>query len=68
MGENVSLIDGHIDNEPKQTNYDRIKNMSIEELAEFLSINSVDDIIWIDRHNWIHIDKIKQYLESEVSE
>lgn len=31
---NVSLINGHID-EPK-TNYDRIRNMSVEELAEFL--------------------------------
>ena len=34
MGGNVSLIDGHIDG--KQTNYDRIRNMSGEELAEFL--------------------------------
>lgn len=28
---NVSLVDGHIDG--KQTNYDRIRNMSIEQLA-----------------------------------
>ena len=34
MGGNVSLIDGHIDG--KQTNYDRIRNMSVEEMAEFL--------------------------------
>lgn len=32
---NVSMIDGHID-EVKQTNYDRIKNMSVEEMAENL--------------------------------
>lgn len=36
MGENVSLIDGHIDNEIKQTNHERIKAMSVEELAEFM--------------------------------
>lgn len=29
---NVSLVDGHID-EPKTTNYDRIRNMSLEQLA-----------------------------------
>lgn len=34
MGENVSLIDGHIDNEIKQTNYERIRNMSVEEMAD----------------------------------
>ena len=34
MSGNVSLIDGHIDG--KQTNYDRIRNMSVEELAEIL--------------------------------
>ena len=33
MGENVSLIDGHIDNEIKQTNYERIRNMSVEEVV-----------------------------------
>ena len=36
----VSLINGHID-EPKQTNYDRIRNMSIEEMAKH--IDSYDD-------------------------
>ena len=35
MGENVNLIDGHID-EIKQTNYERIKAMSIDEMAKFL--------------------------------
>ena len=35
MGENVSLIDGHID-EIKQSNYERIKAMSVEELAQLL--------------------------------
>lgn len=36
---NVSLIDGHIDEPKKQTNYDRIRNMSVDELAKFISIN-----------------------------
>ena len=31
-GNSVSLVDGHID-EPKMTNYDRIKEMSLEEMA-----------------------------------
>jgi hypothetical protein len=31
----VSLIDGHIDR--KQTNYDRIRNMSVEEMAKLLA-------------------------------
>ena len=31
----VSLINGHID-EPKRTNYNRIRNMSVEELAKFI--------------------------------
>ena len=39
MGENVSLIDGHIDNEIKQTNYERIRNMSVEEMADWLYVN-----------------------------
>lgn len=30
----VSMIDGHID---KMTNYERIKNMSIDEMAELIS-------------------------------
>ena len=34
MGQ-VSLIDGHID-EQKKTNYDRIRNMSVDELSKFL--------------------------------
>lgn len=33
MSGSVSLINGHID---KPTNYDRIRNMSVEELARFI--------------------------------
>ena len=62
MGENVSLIDGHIDNEIKQTNYDHIKAMSMEEMAEFiksvaLGLNS----------DWVR-GNIQEWLEQEVSE
>ena len=39
---NVSLVDGHID-EPKRTNYDRIKDMTIEEMAE-LFYSGIDKI------------------------
>ena len=52
----------------KQRQIDRIRNMSVDELTEFMKLNSVDDAIWIDRHNWIPIDEIKQWLESEVTE
>ena len=62
MGEHVSLIDGHIDNEIKQTNYDRIKAMSVEEMADFiksvaLGLNS----------DWVR-GNIQEWLESEVTE
>lgn len=62
MGEYVSLIDGHIDNEIKQTNYDRIKAMSVEEMADFiksvaLGLNS----------DWVR-GNIQEWLESEVTE
>lgn len=40
---NVSLVDGHID-EPKQTNYDRIKSMSVEEMAVNLAKIQCDAI------------------------
>lgn len=58
MGENVSLIDGHID-EINQTNYDRIRNMSVEEMAKFL--------IMVGRlYGGKTPTNVKQWLESEV--
>lgn len=81
MGENVSLIDGHIHNEPKQTNYDRIRNMSFEELAEFICgiyDYEYESPIYNETESGKHIcgdfipdfdeDKIKQWLEQEVEE
>lgn len=49
------------------TNYERIRNMSIEELAKFIKLNSVDDAVWVDDYEWIASDEIKQWLESEVT-
>ena len=60
MGENVSLIDGHID-EIKQTNYERIKAMSIDEMAKFL--------IMVGRlYGGKTPTNVKQWLENEVTE
>lgn len=72
MGGNVSLVDGHID-EKKQTNYDRIKAMSVEEMAKFIPDWSYtkackcDEEIYADCNNecW---KCVKEYLESDVSE
>lgn len=55
-------------NHVRKTNYDRIKNMSVEELAEFIKLNSVDDAVWVDNYEWIASDEIKKWLESEVTE
>ena len=65
---NVSLVDGHIDG---MTNYDRIRNMSIEEMAEFMQYCGWDYPPYCSYlkmqscdHNCIKC--AKQYLESEV--
>jgi hypothetical protein len=62
----VSLVDGHIDG---MTNYDRIRNMSVDELAEF-----IDYSVWeaedfnkiIDKKVLYGVEDVKQWLESEV--
>ena len=74
---NVSLVDGHIDG--KQTNYDRIRQKSIKEMAEFLAEQVIkQEIHYLTKENpnitATHIEFIKQtlfrgylrYLESEV--
>lgn len=59
----VSMIDGHIDNE-KMTNYDRIRNMSVLELANFLS-----EIQWEAMHGKSkYPHEWERWLESEVTE
>lgn len=69
MGENVSLIDGHIDNEIKQTNYERIRNMSVEELAEFIHFITPSIAVKLNgEYVSNEIEYIKQYLENEVTE
>ena len=60
MSGNVSLIDGHIDG--KQTNYDRIRNMSVEEMAEFILMMAIGYCSGQVPKN------IKEWLESEVTE
>lgn len=70
----VSFIDGHID-EPK-TNYDRIRNMSVEEMA-------IEHIYFVPDHKEFHYTGLSglytrtaeetiqnniEWLESEVTE
>lgn len=51
------------------TNYDRIRNMSIEEMAEFLeSTNPVIAIAIDGKPIFCSKERIKQWLESEVTE
>jgi hypothetical protein len=62
------MVDGHIDK--SMTNYERIKNMSVEEMASLLAS------IWVDEEDSLkHIYgvfvfddeySIKDWLESEV--
>lgn len=68
MGGSVSLVNGHID---KETNFDRIKKMSVEEMAEFIPDWSYtkackcDEEIYADCNN--ECSKcVKEWLESEV--
>lgn len=72
---NVSLIDGHIDE--KQTNYDRIRNMSVEELAELICESNCQKFCTFTKNGKCNVFEggrqicimgIKQYLESEVAE
>ena len=62
---NVSLIDGHID---KMTNYERIKNMSIDEMAVYLidCCNCPNDMFICGRKGSVSEKHIKHWLESEV--
>lgn len=55
----VSLINGHID-EQKQTNYDRIRNMSIDKLSDFLMDWAMEFMCGQVPLN------VKTWLESEV--
>lgn len=55
---NVSMVDGHIDR--PITNYERIKNMSVEEMAEELAQ------VFFGARGFIMKKPIKDYLESEV--
>ena len=61
---NVSLINGHID---KQTNYDRIRNMSVEQVAKFIHGTTSSIAVKLNgEYVSNEIEYIKQWLESEV--
>lgn len=61
----VSFVDGHIDG--KQTNYDRIRNMSIEEMAYCNDICPIEyGVIHKYCNNAGCVECRKEWLESEV--
>lgn len=58
--------DGTIKNQ-----YDRIRNMSVEEMAEFIDYSIWEDENYhtvIDKKVLFNLEEVKQYLESEVTE
>lgn len=61
MSGNVSLINGHIDdNQPKMTNYEQIKKMNVDEMSDFL-------MDWFVKcMSGKAPMKVKQWLESEA--
>lgn len=73
MSGSVSLVDGHID-EPRKTNFDRIRNMSVDELTDFLfelgNHNTTICNILCGRYKSNCgrncVAKLKQWLESEA--
>lgn len=54
----------------KQTNYDRIKNMSVEEMANFIADIYADNEHAEIRVNgeWLTAEDMEQWLKSEVSD
>lgn len=54
----------------KQTNYDRIRSMSVEEMADFIADIYADNKHTEIRINgkWIFPDDIAEWLESEIEE
>lgn len=68
MSGNVSFIDGHID-EVKQTNYDRIKKMSVEEMADILrDIYTQGYIDCLHDEGNVSVKEIEQWLLQEVAD
>lgn len=69
-GRQVCIICGKKVN-GKQRQIDRIRNMSVEELAEFLDYSVWEDEYYhtvIDKKVLYNLEEVKQYLESEVTE
>ena len=66
---NVSMVDGHIDR--PMTNYERIKNMSVEEMADYFNeifdcSNCPNDMFLCESNGNVCTKYIKQWLESEA--
>ena len=69
----VSMVDGHVDpDKGRMTNYEKIKAMSIDEMAEYFLTKSFDPC---DITNFPVVDCdagcdkcIRKWLESEVEE
>ena len=60
MGGGVSLIDGHIDDEKRKTNFQNIKSMNENKLAKFLAE--------LNGGGSVRYERFLQWLESEVDE
>ncbi len=59
---NVSMVDGHIDEPKKSTNYDSIRNMSVERMSNFLMDWATEFMLGKSPMN------VKDWLETEVTE
>ena len=69
---NVSFIDGHID-EVKETNYDRIKKMSVEEMAQFIPNWSYTKACKCDEETYANCNNecekcVREWLLQEVTD
>ncbi len=56
----------------RKTNFDRIKNMDIEEMAEFISSIDIDEcsgVTYIEDEQALDgVEDIKKWLEEEIEE
>ena len=68
----VSLINGHIDPDKKEiTNYEKIKAMSIDEMAKIFAKNGYCEFCKLKEAQTCDMpceQGVRQYLESEVEE
>ena len=55
----------YIRGKPMTTNYERIKNMTLEEMAKFLKNNCTKILVFKTSSKYINEDMIYQWLQSE---